>query len=170
MANAPFDIHITAGPEVADLKPARLRRLTTNVFLRQGVAAIAAGTPPELPTAGETATVTIEEDQFKVVKRLLEKKGFTVTYDREPRSPVSVRMTQHLAQNGMGFNPSVKCPHCDTVGTCTTKRTQRKKGVSGGKATAAVFTGGVSMVATGLSRKESVTVIHCRNCNVKWEA
>jgi hypothetical protein len=49
------------------------------------------------------------------------------------------------------------CPHCQTAGSVTARVVTRKKGVSGGKATGAVLTGGVSMLATGLSRKERLS-------------
>jgi len=32
----------------------------------------------------------------------------------------------------------------------------------------AVLTGGLSLLATGLSRKERVTEAQCGNCRVKW--
>ncbi len=60
------------------------------------------------------------------------------------------------------------CPHCGATGTVVTKHVKQKKGVSGGKATAAVLTGGVSILATGLSRKESATRASCRNCGNTW--
>jgi hypothetical protein len=43
------------------------------------------------------------------------------------------------------------CPHCRTVGQVHAEDVNVKCGVSGGKATAAVFTGGASMLVTGLS-------------------
>ena len=46
----------------------------------------------------------------------------------------------------------------------------RKRGISGGKATGAVMTGGLSMLATGLSRKERVNALHCDNCGMTWDA
>jgi hypothetical protein len=45
---------------------------------------------------------------------------------------------------------------------------KQKKGISGGKATAAVLTAGISILGTGLSRKEKVSEAHCNNCNVTW--
>jgi|SRR5947209_8957298 len=60
------------------------------------------------------------------------------------------------------------CPHCQARGTVRTKRVTQKKGVSGGKATAAVLTGGVSLLATGLSRKEAMTEAHCDKCGSTW--
>jgi hypothetical protein len=44
-----------------------------------------------------------------------------------------------------------------------------EEGVSGGKATGAVLTGGVSMLATGLSRKEGTTEMSCGNCGTRWD-
>ena len=65
-------------------------------------------------------------------------------------------------------NPSMVCPHCQSRGTVRTKKVKRKRGISGGKATAALFTGGVSLLATGLSRKENVTEARCRKCGNVW--
>ena len=83
--------------------------------------------------------------------------------------------------NSFNFN----CPHCNqrfealedmpdqltdcqTSGQVRTKDIKQKKGISGGKATAALLTGGVSMLATGLSRKEGCTQAHCVNCDSTW--
>lgn len=60
------------------------------------------------------------------------------------------------------------CPHCEVRGKVRTKQVKRKVGVSGGKATAAVLTAGVSMLATGLSRKQKVTEASCGNCSTTW--
>lgn len=60
------------------------------------------------------------------------------------------------------------CPHCGETGYVTSKQVKQKKGISGGKATGAILTGGVSMVATGLSRKEQVTERTCANCKSVW--
>jgi hypothetical protein len=66
------------------------------------------------------------------------------------------------------INPVMFCPHCQTKGSIRSKMVSQKKGVSGGKATAALLTGGVSMLLTGLSRKESGTQALCGNCNSSW--
>lgn len=63
----------------------------------------------------------------------------------------------------------VICPHCASKGTVTAQRVVRKKGVSGGKATGAVLTGGASMLATGLSRKQTVTEMNCTHCHTTWD-
>jgi len=65
-------------------------------------------------------------------------------------------------------NPALLCPHCQTKGKVRTKTVNAKAGISGGKATAALLTGGVSILATGLSRNESVTQAHCDNCGSDW--
>jgi hypothetical protein len=66
------------------------------------------------------------------------------------------------------INPEMMCQHCQTKGKIKTKHVTQKKGVSGGKATAAVVTGGVSLLAVGLSRKEGATQAHCGNCKNTW--
>ena len=65
--------------------------------------------------------------------------------------------------------PEVVCPHCQVKGKVHTRRVDRKAGVSGGKATAAVLTGGLSLFATGLSRHSQVTQAYCENCRQRWE-
>ena len=67
------------------------------------------------------------------------------------------------------LNHAMICPHCGERGMVRTMAVDRKKGISGGKATAALLTGGVSMLATGLSRKEQLTRAHCDNCRTAWE-
>jgi hypothetical protein len=67
------------------------------------------------------------------------------------------------------INPELVCPHCQVKGQVRTMQVKRKKGVSGGKAAGALLTGGLSLLATGLSRKEKVTQAHCDNCNMTWD-
>jgi hypothetical protein len=75
-------------------------------------------------------------------------------------------------KNEMAFgqlNPHMNCPHCNTSGNVRTKSITQKKGVSGGKAVAGILTGGVSLLAVGLSRKEDSTQAHCQRCNNTWQ-
>jgi hypothetical protein len=65
-------------------------------------------------------------------------------------------------------NSQLFCPHCQSKGHVRAKPVVQKVGISGGKATAAVLTLGASMLATGLSRKQSFTQAHCDNCNSTW--
>jgi len=67
------------------------------------------------------------------------------------------------------ISPMYICPHCQTKGFVHTKTVKRKKGVSGAKVTGAILTMGISMLATGLSRKEGLTQAHCGNCNSQWD-
>jgi hypothetical protein len=62
----------------------------------------------------------------------------------------------------------IVCPQCRTAGHVTTRKVKAKKGISGGKATGAVLTAGLSILATGLSRKELVTRAACANCGSQW--
>lgn len=66
------------------------------------------------------------------------------------------------------INSQLICPHCQTRGKVRSKPIEKKAGISGGKATAALFTGGISMLATGLSRKETLTQSRCDNCSSTW--
>jgi hypothetical protein len=66
------------------------------------------------------------------------------------------------------IHAQVVCPHCQRQGAVRIKRMKQKKGISGGKATGAVLTGGLSILATGLSRKGWVTQAHCDACNTTW--
>jgi hypothetical protein len=76
---------------------------------------------------------------------------------------------QKAAETWGPRNPAMICPHCQTKGHIRTKIVERKKGVSGAKATGALLTGGISLLATGLSRKENPTQAHCDNCENTWE-
>jgi hypothetical protein len=60
------------------------------------------------------------------------------------------------------------CRHCQVRGKVTTKTTKVKRGTSGGKATGAVLTIGLSMLASRLSHKEKMTHYRCGNCKVVW--
>lgn len=72
------------------------------------------------------------------------------------------------APQGMRVSAEMVCPHCGTRGTVFTQKTAAKRGVSGGKATGAILTGGLSLFATGLSRKQVVTKAHCSKCSADW--
>lgn len=62
----------------------------------------------------------------------------------------------------------VFCPYCHEQGGITTYRGKARKGISGGKATAAIMTLGLSLVVAGLSRKESTTLAYCGWCRMEW--
>ena len=82
-------------------------------------------------------------------------------------SPAQRIEQQLVAQHGPRSSEMV-CPHCQTKGKIHTKAVTSKKGVSGAKATGAILTGGVSLLATGLSRKENQTRAFCANCSSTW--
>jgi hypothetical protein len=65
-------------------------------------------------------------------------------------------------------NPALVCPHCQRTGNVRRTPITQKKGISGAKATGALLTGGLSVLATGLSRKEINTQAHCDNCGSTW--
>lgn len=88
--------------------------------------------------------------------------GFTVA---EPYKPVEARP---VTMTKAGRDAQIVCPHCQTRGRVTTSHVKLKKGVSGGKAVGAILTGGLSVLAVGLSRKEAATKAECSNCGSVW--
>ena len=64
--------------------------------------------------------------------------------------------------------PEMIFPHCQVKGKVHTMKMKQKKGISGGKAVGAILTGGLSILATGLSRKEKGMQAHCDNCGATW--
>jgi hypothetical protein len=66
------------------------------------------------------------------------------------------------------INPQMICQHCEARGSVRTQPMTTKQGISGGKATAALLTGGVSLLATGLSRNVANTQARCGNCCNVW--
>lgn len=65
-------------------------------------------------------------------------------------------------------NPKLLCPHCSERGSVHAKPVKQKAGISGGKAMAGLMTGGLSLLATGLSRKQALTEAWCSNCQSTW--
>ena len=80
----------------------------------------------------------------------------------------TVDFLQSVGEGARRQSAALVCPHCQSEGTVRTKQVMQKRGISGGKATAAVLTGGVSLLATGLSRKETCTEAHCSRCGSTW--
>ena len=66
------------------------------------------------------------------------------------------------------LRPQFVCPHCHSNGCVYLRDAVAKDGISGAKAAGAIATGGISVLATGLSQKKDVTEALCGNCKVKW--
>jgi hypothetical protein len=64
--------------------------------------------------------------------------------------------------------PQVVCPHCQMKGCVEIKEGKKKHGISGAKATAAIFTAGISLLGTGLAKKDKGHQAHCLNCGMDW--
>ena len=75
---------------------------------------------------------------------------------------------QHLKNKYGPINGMLVCPHCGVKGKIHVKPTTQKRGIDGGKATAAVFTCGLSMLLTGLSRMEKANKLYCESCEMMW--
>lgn len=84
-----------------------------------------------------------------------------------PEALVASQRKKDLAAYGPS-SPRLICPQCQTRGAVCCKPITQKKGLSGGKVVGALLTGGLSILATGLSRKEAVTQAHCTSCGSTW--
>ena len=104
-------------------------------------------------------------ENAKVEKMSPDERAIYLEAKRRAREQAQARLRDN--QNGP-LNTAMICPHCQSKGTVRAKRVTQKKGISGTKATAAVLTGGVSILATGLSRKEGMTQAHCDKCGSTW--
>jgi queuine/archaeosine tRNA-ribosyltransferase len=67
------------------------------------------------------------------------------------------------------INEAMICPHCQTKGNVRTKAVERKDGISGGKAAAAILLSPLTLLATGLSRMKKATQAYCDNCKSTWD-
>lgn len=103
---------------------------------------------------------------FKKAMELQERLG-KMTQEQKDEYFAQERMKAVIAQHGE-LNSKMVCPHCQTTGTVRTKPIKHKEGISGAKATGALLTGGVSLLATGLSRKENRTKANCDHCGSTW--
>jgi len=91
-----------------------------------------------------------------------------IAQERRERGQIASEALKVLETYGP-ISPQYICPHCQEKGYVHTIPVKRKKGVSGAKVTGALLTCGISMLATGLSRKEGLTQAHCGNCNSTWD-
>lgn len=64
--------------------------------------------------------------------------------------------------------PSLLCPHCNTKGNVYRKAVKESDGISGGKATGAILTGGTSLWLTGLSKQYEAAKLRCKSCDSRW--
>jgi len=88
--------------------------------------------------------------------------------DERNRYDAEKKRKNDIAIHGQ-LKSAVTCPHCIEKGHVHMRAITKKEGISGGKATGAILTGGVSLLATGLSRKGSATIAQCTNCTVSWQ-
>lgn len=106
-----------------------------------------------------------EEEQILAEVRAIEK-----AHVPEKRPSFREAIGKAFAEDKWGkLNPAMICPHCQQKGAVRAKPVERARGISGGKAIGALLTGGVSLVATGISRHEKQTQAHCDNCGSTWD-
>ncbi len=66
-------------------------------------------------------------------------------------------------------NTELVCPYCQRRGDVFIQYLRLKNGISGGKVLGGLLTGGVSLLATGISRKDVFKQFHCDNCDQYWD-
>jgi hypothetical protein len=107
------------------------------------------------------------EEIFAAAKKCKHCGEFLTAEVERPLTSADLRRTETHVEVWPGIG-GIICPHCQTRGQVTTKAVKLKKGVSGAKATAMLMTAGLSIFATGLSRKEEVTEARCGKCTSVW--
>ena len=96
--------------------------------------------------------------------------GFPIKPKRiVPKAPKVIPPSPGLwgAMTG-NIKSKIVCPYCNALGCVGLKKVERKSGLHGGKATVGLFTGGLSLLATGLSRKMPSLEYKCYSCGAKW--
>lgn len=111
-----------------------------------------------------TAEEKVEAKKMKAEKKAALKADSIKSHERYLRN---IGLQSVINTYGNHY-PEIICPHCQKKGNVRVKQVINKKGVSGDKATAALLTGGISLLATGLSRKEHGSLAHCDNCSMTW--
>lgn len=88
--------------------------------------------------------------------------------DKKQQIQTAFRILKKLNHSAWNDNVWLVCPHCKERGRVVHRVIEVKRGISGGKATGAVLTGGLSLLATGLSKKGKVNEFKCKNCGITW--
>ncbi|WP_162895858.1 hypothetical protein [Novosphingobium sp. THN1] len=113
-----------------------------------------------------------EQERLKVLKQAQKQIASERSERRRRRRNAPARKAaRQLASDEIfhgPINPALICPHCATKGKVHTQSVSKKQGISGAKATGALLTGGVSLLATGLSAKEKKTKALCGHCRSEW--
>jgi len=91
--------------------------------------------------------------------------GIATYVQKKHDSPIDNKYTPIRTQNK---SQNMICPYCQNKGTVSVYRDKVKNGISGGKLTGAILTGGLSLLATGLSRKTEVSKAQCSKCGAEW--
>lgn len=120
------------------------------------------GCGANLDGTAEVTTPHCSQCGVELVERTKFCSGCGLKTDEVAAVPVAVAQ----ATNTVG---RVNCPRCQGIGTVIVQKVKKKKGVSPGKLAGAVFTMGVSLVGTGLAKKEVVNQLTCTACGISWD-
>lgn len=79
-----------------------------------------------------------------------------------PAAPTASALEQQQAK--------IVCQFCQQAGGVTVGRVRRAKRKTFTRLAGAVVTAGGSLPLTGVSKKGTVTQLHCSNCGMTWDA
>jgi hypothetical protein len=104
-------------------------------------------------------------------KKFYTQDNAVIIKNEKPKQQTNPSINPPIMRSNIWFThkPNVICPHCQNKGEVYTGQSRQKSGISGGKATGAILTGGLSLLATGLSKKVWVTYAYCKNCEMIWQ-
>lgn len=77
------------------------------------------------------------------------------------------RLHSETCNHGL-VNFAMICPHCSYRGLTRTREVTEKTGIMSGKATAAILSGGATLLVVGLSRMQQSTEAWCGSCRNGW--
>ena len=162
----------TVTPETWDMHPRYCRGRAAERVESGGEPVTSEPSPPPLQPSGQSITIACAVgpcDNQRVSGTSYCAKHGPMTGRNAPRYyRTSKTPSASKTPSDAPGASQILCPHCQVRGRVQTKRVKVKRGISGGKATGAWLTGGVSLWVTGLSHKEKTTQATCGNCHVTW--
>lgn len=68
------------------------------------------------------------------------------------------------------LNPKIVCQFCTETGQVHVRSEKRAKRKTATRMLFGAATMGGSLAVTGVSKKGTFTVLHCKNCGMSWDA
>lgn len=125
------------------------------------------------------ALVIHQKSGFNLAVAGKKKRGSVAPHDLQvyvlrTKATIDRRAKAYTAQlysetcNHGALNIAMTCPYCSYRGSTRTRKVTEKRGISSGKATAAILSGGSTLLVVGLSRMQQSTEAWCGSCRNVW--